>query len=132
MKKETFSEKMFRYAYQCAPGVACPGLPADTGASQSPFLSTLFNSNNDLATFFNTFFKGAIIVGAMLAVLRLGYAGFVYMTSDILSSKQSARDIITEATLGLMLLLAIWLILNQINPNLLNLNILQSVGSLQN
>lgn len=93
-----------------------------------PAIAQLFDPNTtSLAQFFNTLFKTAIVVGAMLAVLRLGYAGFVYMTSDLVSAKTSARDIISNATLGLLLLLAVWLILNQINPSILNLNILQNV-----
>ena len=98
------------------------------GAEQSPLLSRIFDpSNTDLATFFNVLFKGALVIGAMLAVLRLGYAGFVYMTTDVWSSKQSATTIIQETVLGLLLLLGVWIILNQINPNLLNLNILRNV-----
>jgi hypothetical protein len=49
------------------------------------------------------------------------------MTTDVWSSKQSATSIIQEAVLGLLLLAGVWLILNHINPNLLNLDILQSV-----
>lgn len=96
-------------------------------AGQSPILANLFNPNWDLAQFFNAFFKTAIIVGAMLAVLRLGYAGFIYMTTDSFGALGDAKEIIKNAVIGLLLLLSIWLILNQINPNLLNLNILQQV-----
>jgi hypothetical protein len=97
-------------------------------AQQSPFLSRLFDpSTTSLTQFFNAAFKTALVIGAMLAVLRLGYAGFVYLTSDLPGSKGNARTIISEAVLGLLLLLAVWLILNQINPQILNLNILQNV-----
>jgi len=95
-------------------------------AESASVLGNLFASN-DLASFFNAFFKVAIVAGAMLAVLRLGYAGFLYMTTDSFGNKSQAKTIIQDAVIGLLLLLSIWLILNQINPNLLNLNILQSV-----
>lgn len=113
------------------PGLGQAILGGGVGAEQSNFLSNLFNPDTTLATFFNTAFKSAIILGAMLAVLRLGYAGFIYMTTDLPGSKGNAREIITETVLGLLLLLAVWLILNQINPNILNLNILQNVTPAQ-
>lgn len=95
-------------------------------ADSASVLGNLFASN-DLSAFFNAFFKTAIVAGAMLAVLRLGYAGFLYMTTDAFGEKGKAKSIIQDAVIGLLLLLSIWLILNQINPNLLNLNILQGV-----
>lgn len=99
-------------------------------AGQSPFLSRLFDPNTtSLAQFFNSLFKAAIVIGAMLAVLRLGYAGFVYMTSDIPGMKGNAKEIIQNAVLGLLLLLAVWLILRQINPQILNLDVLQNIKS---
>lgn len=127
MKKRSTKDKI-RHLFQTANGQ--PILGGGVGASQSPLLSRLFDPNTtDLAQFFNAFFKTAIIVGAMLAVLRLGYAGFMYMTTDSFGDKGKAKSIIQEAVIGLLLLLSIWLILNQINPNLLNLNILQRVSN---
>ena len=76
-----------------------------------------------IADLVNALFKLAIILGAMLAVLRLVYAGFLYMASDIWSKKDEAKTAIQNALIGLMLLLATYLILNQINPNILNLNV---------
>jgi hypothetical protein len=127
MEEKTTFKKAVRYLFQTN-GVANLPLGGVGAAQQSPFLERLFDPNNvSLAQFFNTLFKTAIVVGAMLAVLRLGYAGFVYMTTDIMSQKQTARSIISNAVLGLMLLLAVWLILRQINPDILNLDILRSV-----
>lgn len=124
MKKE---KTLLRKLYQLGAN-GQPIIGSGIGVSQSPFLSRIFDPSQNLAQFFNTMFKAAIVVGAMLAVLRLGYAGFVYMTTDVMSQKQSARSIISNAVLGLLLLLAVWLILNQINPNILNLNVLQGVS----
>ena len=115
--------KLEHYAYQAGTAVLGGGI----GANQSPLISKLFDPNTtNLAQFFNALFKTAIVVGAMLAVLRLGYAGFMYMTSDVWSDKGKARTIIQETVLGLLLLLAVWLILNQINPQILNLNAFQT------
>lgn len=117
---------IIRSAFQASPGIASLVPPNSTGGT--PILSQLFDPTTlTLAQFFNTLFKTAIVVGAMLAVLRLGYAGFIYLTSDLPGKKGSAKDIISNAILGLLLLLSVWLILRQINPQILNLNILQNV-----
>ncbi len=86
---------------------------------------------SSLATFLNGLFVAAISIGAILAVLRLAYAGYEYMTSDAWGSKSHAKEIIAETVLGLLLLLGTWLTLNQINPKLLDLNILRNVSSAQ-
>jgi hypothetical protein len=96
-------------------------------SSQSPLLSGFFSGNN-LPGFFNAIFTTALSIGAILAVLRLGYAGWLYMGSaDMWGHKQEAKDVIFGAIMGLLLLIGIWVILYQINPNLLNLNILQDL-----
>lgn len=131
MEKDTKLKKAVKYLFQTN-GVANLPLGGVGAAQQAPFLQRLFDPNIvSLAQFFNTLFKTAIVVGAMLAVLRLGYAGFVYMTTDVMSQKQTARSIISNAVLGLILLLAVWLILNQINPDILNLDALRNVRPAQ-
>ncbi len=82
-----------------------------------------------LPELFNIAFTTALVVGAMLAVARLIYAGAIYMTTDLPGAKGNAKGIIGETMTGLLLLLAVWLILAQINPQILNLNILRSVSA---
>ena len=77
----------------------------------------------ELGPFIQRIFVGAISLGAVLAVLRLAWAGFIYMGTDRWGDKGRARDIISDTLLGLFLLLAIWLILKQINPQILELKI---------
>ncbi len=120
---KTVKDKI-RSMYQAGGQVILNGVG---NAEQAPLLAGLFNPNQNLAQFFNTLFKTAIVVGAMLAVLRLGYAGFLYMTSDLPGAKSGAKGIIGQTVTGLLLLLAVWLILNQINPDILNLDILRSI-----
>ncbi len=116
-----------KYLFQAAGTAVLNGVG---NAQQSPFLSKLFDPNTtSLAQFFNALFKAAIVLGAMFAVLRLGYAGFMYMTTDLPGTKGNAREIISKAVLGLLLLLGVWLILNQINPDILNLDILRNIKS---
>ena len=102
------------------------------GTSPVPMLSTFFsNGTASLPDFFNAIFKTAISVGAILAVLRLAYAGWKYMSSDAFGQKSDAKDIIRDAIIGLLLLLGIYIILFQINPCLLNLDVLQSISGTQ-
>jgi len=49
------------------------------------------------------------------------------MTTDLWSSKEHAREVIRETVLGLLLLLAVWVILSQINPDILRLNVLETL-----
>jgi hypothetical protein len=109
------------------------GIPgSSSGSSLGPTLSGLFTQTGpgSLAAFFNAAFTMALAAGAILAVLRLAYAGWLYMgAADMWGSKQRAKEVIFDAILGLLLLIGIYIILNQINPNLLNLNVLQSFQS---
>lgn len=86
------------------------------------------SGGNDLPTFINNLFKFALSFGAMAAVLRLVYAGFRYMGSDVFWTKGKAKEIIGNTIFGLILLLSIYLILYQINPCLLDLDILRHVN----
>ncbi|MDO8481891.1 MAG: hypothetical protein Q7S75_02310 [bacterium] len=91
--------------------------------TQSGKLSTLYNSDQNLSNYINSMFKIAISAGAIIAVIRLGVAGYKYMGGDIWHKKEEAKEDIREIFFGLLLLLSIWIILHQINPNILNLNI---------
>lgn len=93
---------------------------------------SLYGNTGDLSTFLNNVFKFALTVGAIGAVLRLAYAGYLYMgQADMWSHKGQAKAIIGDVTLGLLLLLSIWLILYQINPDILTLNALKNIKPVQ-
>ena len=84
---------------------------------------------NTLALYINRLFTIALSAGAIIAVVRLMFAGFLYMGSDFWDKKNQAKEIIQDVVLGLLLLLGTYLILAQINPEILNLNILKSFSS---
>ncbi len=90
-------------------------------------LGQLFSPDSSLADFFQALFYTALAVGATLAVLRLGYAGFLYMGGESFGKISKAKEIMNDVVVGLLLLLAVYVILNQINPDILNLDILRSV-----
>lgn len=102
---------------------------ADVG-SQSSKLSGLYSSG-DLSTYINNVFQFAIALGAIAAVFRLVYAGYLYMGSDMWSKKGEAKTIIGDVVLGLLLLITIWLILYQINPDIVSLNALKSIKPIE-
>jgi hypothetical protein len=89
-------------------------------------------TESELGPFIQKVFVGAIAIGAMLAVLRLAWAGFVYMGTDMWGKKEHAKEVLTDTLIGLFLLLAIYLILYQINPDILKLNINVSPPASQN
>jgi hypothetical protein len=95
---------------------------------KSPQFKKVFDSGS-LPAYINALFTAILSIGAILAVLRIAYGGYMYMGSaDMWGNKQQAKEIIGEAIIGLLLLLSIYLILNVINPNLLNLNVLKDIS----
>ena len=105
--------------------------PITDGISEGPPLLARAFAGQNLGEFLTSLFNIAISVGAILAVLRIGYAGFKYMTTDSAGEKGGAKEIIQNAVLGLLLLLGIVLILERINPDILkfNLDLQSSAGS---
>jgi hypothetical protein len=64
----------------------------------------------------------ALSIAGALAIIRVVYGGIIYMISAGNTSKQSdARDIITSAIWGLVLLAGAYLLLNTINPEIVQL-----------
>ncbi len=112
--------------YVAVPMTAFAFVPLSDGTSEASMFQSFYGSD-DLGGFVNRLFQAALSIGAILAVLRLAYAGYVYMTSEAFGHKSHAKEIIGDAILGLLLLLSIWLILYQINPEILNLNILTKI-----
>ena len=53
------------------------------------------------------------------------------MGTDMWGNKQKAREVLGDVTLGILLLLSIFLILNQINPQLLDLSVLNNKNANQ-
>lgn len=105
-------------------------VPLTSGANALPSNLSAALNGNDLAGLFNALFQLSIVVGSMIAVLRLAYAGFLYMTSDVFSQKDHAKTIIKESLTGLLILVGIWIMLRQINPDILKLDILQRVQAI--
>jgi hypothetical protein len=96
------------------------------GSCFSAHLSAESLSSCDIAATINQVFQFSISLGAVLAMLRIAYAGHLYMGSaDMWSNKTKAKEVFTDAIVGLLLLLAIWLIIRQINPCILDLSVFE-------
>src|SRR3989344_5880474 len=64
-----------------------------------------------------------IMIAGLLAVIMIIFGGIKYMSTDAFTGKSEARATIEHAIWGLLLAVSAWLILNTINPNLVNFNI---------
>ncbi|HEV7449076.1 MAG TPA: pilin [Candidatus Paceibacterota bacterium] len=91
-----------------------PGFPTTFGGK---------NSNNSISTEIGDALKIFIWLGAIVAVVILILGALTYMFSDVVTNKKNAIDRIRRAMWGILILGGSWLILNTINPQLVNLNL---------
>ncbi|MEK7608123.1 MAG: hypothetical protein AAB495_00905 [Patescibacteria group bacterium] len=76
------------------------------------------------AAFILDFYNFALALGGLLAFIMILYAGIRYAASRGNPSSQSdAKDAITQALLGLLLLMGAYIILRTINPELVTLKL---------
>lgn len=103
------------------------GLPLVAGAQTTPYslLAPILGvtSISTFGEYLQLLFRGTIGIAGVLAVVMLVTCGIKLMTSEAISSKGEAKECITNAILGLLLAISSWLILNTINPTLLNTNL---------
>lgn len=89
-----------------------------------PLPTGTVNSTTSLADYLNGVFALTIAVSTILAIVMITFDGFRYMTSDVIGTKKEAVERLRGAFLGLFLILATYLILYIINPNILKLDAL--------
>lgn len=82
--------------------------------------------NLDFGSYINALYTLAIALAALLAVIKIIIAGIKWMMTDIVTSKQDAKNDIWGATMGLLLILAAVLFLSIINPDLTDFNLFDS------
>lgn len=81
-------------------------------------------SGNDLPGYISAIYKVALIVVTLSAVLMLSIGGFMYLTSaGNTSSISTAKGIIYDSLIGLVIALSAWLILYIINPDLVEITL---------
>jgi len=111
-----------------------PVTPAPSGGSGGggqfvplvgiPYVEDINDQGAGLGGYANSLFYAAISIAAILAVLKIAFAGVKYMLTDIVTQKGQARKDITNALLGLLIVISTFLILDTINPSLTGLNVL--------
>jgi len=115
-----FASSVFALNWPVSPGPGgtklCPTVPADGCPGPKP---------STLTEMIEYFYRWAIVLGGLAAFVVLLYAGFQYLTSAGDPGKtKDARDRITSAIGGLALLLASFILLNIVNPELTGLSAL--------
>ena len=84
------------------------------------------NGNYSLPEYINRLYLLLIALGAIVAVIRISFAGAKYSLNDIVTSKEEAKEDIKGVLFGLLLLLIPFVVLNTIYPGLTSLDILKS------
>jgi len=81
-----------------------------------------FDTDQDCAfgVYLNIIIKVILGLAAVLAMVMIVMGGVEYITSELVSSKEAGKERMTHAILGLLIALGAYLILNTINPALLN------------
>ncbi|TAK95839.1 hypothetical protein EPO05_03005 [Patescibacteria group bacterium] len=83
-----------------------------------------FSLTSDFPTFVTNLYKFGLWAVGISALIMITIGAFFYMTAAGNSSQAgTAKKLITDALLGLIVAMVSWLILYVINPNLVNINI---------
>lgn len=83
---------------------------------------------NNIGAYLNLMIRIFIGICAVLSVVMIVMGGVEYMTSELISSKEAGKERITGAIFGLLLALAAWTLLNQINPDILKTDLSSLAG----
>lgn len=116
-EQERFEEKSYRLLAPF-PGLSVlldPDLCAEQVAAGKAIPDGQICDVND---FLNYAFRLLIGISAVILVIRLIFEGYQYAVTDVPFLKSSAKAKFFEAFFGLILALSAWLILNTINPRL--------------
>ncbi|MBA3733102.1 hypothetical protein H0W91_01865 [Patescibacteria group bacterium] len=65
-------------------------------------------------------FNLSIGIAAVMAFVMITFGGITYATSDAISGKSQGKEWVTNAIVGLLLVIGAWIILNTINPQILS------------
>lgn len=85
-----------------------------------PFMDTP-TDDTTLGDYAQAFYIAAISLGAVIAVLKIIFAGVKYMLTDVVTDKSQAKSDIKGALLGLILIIGAVLILETISPDITSL-----------
>ena len=89
------------------------------------------SSGFDFGDYFNGLLKFAIGIAGALAVVMIVIGGIQYMSTDNFGEKAAGKDHIKNAVGGMILLIGAYMILNTLNPNLVDFHFSISKASTQ-
>lgn len=82
------------------------------------------SAGSDMKTYIEALYKLALVIVTLSAVLMLSIGGFMYLTSAGNTAQMaSAKGVIFDSLIGLIIALAAWLLLYVINPDFININL---------
>lgn len=93
-----------------------------------PIPGVTYGTEVDMETYLNVIYVLAISIAAFIAVIKIVLAGFLYIGSDVITTKEDAKKNIRSAITGLFIILAAVLILRTINPAIVNLPVLPDLS----
>ncbi|QQR82242.1 hypothetical protein IPJ70_03090 [Candidatus Campbellbacteria bacterium] len=97
-----------------------PGL----GSSVTP------GAGGGVAGYLNTIFKIGLGIAVTLAILMFVYNGVIYMMSDVVGKKEEAKKAFYSIIGGLILVFGSVIILNTINPQLINFGLFDRLNTI--
>ena len=83
-------------------------------------LGTTIDTRTGLGAYLNTLYTAGIAIATGLAVLMIVFGGIQYVSSDAINGKSEGKAKIQDAILGLLLAFMSYILLNTLNPDLLN------------
>jgi len=109
--------------------VLIPGLALAQDYQPLTGIPNVPESGAGVVDYVNALYLLGIALGGMFAVIKLAFAGLKLATAqDNIGSRQSAKQDIQGALLGLAILLGATLVLQTIYPNLISLDVLGRFG----
>ncbi len=100
----------------------CLAAEGDTYQLLAPLPNITSVAPGEFGNYISNMYFLSISLAIALAVFQLSRAGFTYLTTEAFTGKKEARGIINNALIGLGLILASYLLLNTINPDLVQRN----------
>lgn len=87
----------------------------------------LTENTRDLQGYLQNIFNFGVGLAAAIAVVQIVFGGFMYMTSNVPGVKGDGLKKVYGSLIGLILIGVSYLILQQINPNILNFDIITTI-----
>lgn len=113
------------------PGTA-EGCVGDVGGGCVIVIGEGTQGSQTIGKYINGVYKLAVAGASVLAVLMIVIGGFTYVSSDAMGNKEEGKHQIKAAFGGILLILASYIILNTVNPQLVSLNIISRPLSARN